>query len=93
MKVKVDFGSFPMYMGDDKQKKIVCDIRKGFASRIYTDISGIEAHLLAEKIYRSEGVFELIEGECAIIGSAAEVLFYGSFADSWHDYVKKHKEE
>ena len=54
MKVKVDFGSFPMYMGDDKQEKIVCDIRKGFASRIYTDISGIEAHLLAEKIYRSE---------------------------------------
>lgn len=92
MKLKVNFEAFPIYEDINKQNMIACDIRKGLGNNIYMRVPGIEAHLLAEKIYKSEGEIELNETECAVIDSSIG-LFTGSFADSWHDYVKKHKEE
>lgn len=92
MKVKVNFEVFPIYEDITKQNTIACDIRKGLGNNIYMGMPGIEAHLLAEKIYKSEGEIELDETECAVIDRSTG-LFTGSFADSWKDYVLRHKED
>lgn len=92
MKLKVDFRAFPIYGDITKENMIACDIRKGLGNSLYLGMSGIEAHLLAEKIYKSNGEIELDETECSVISGSLH-LFNGSFADSWNDYVLKNKED
>ncbi len=91
MKVKVNFGEFPIYGDITKKTLVACDIRQGLANNLYMLVPGIEAHVLAEKIYKSNGEIELNETECSVIDGSLN-LFNGSFADSWSDYVLKNKE-
>lgn len=47
---------------------IVIDVREIIAEQIYSKLGGLKFKLLAEKIYRSEGDFEIDEKEAEALG-------------------------
>lgn len=82
--MKVDFTKFPCYVGIRKSAKVLLDVSESLADAIYSNVPGITAHHLAEKIYSSGGETELNEKEVEILIGSAE-LFTGAFADSLKD--------
>lgn len=87
--MKVNFKKFPCYMGIKKDKKIEVDVSESLAESIYTNVPGIAAHHLAEKIYASDGEVELDEREVEMLLTTCKPLFTGVFFDSLKDYFKK----
>lgn len=64
------------------------DIRREVADSLYTKMSGIVAHDLALRIYRSEGAIELNEEEAALLTEFSRQCS-GAFADSWEAATKE----
>lgn len=82
--MKIDFTKFPCYVGIRKTEKVSLDVSESLADAIYSNVPGIIAHRLAERIYSSGGEMELNEKEVKILTGSAE-LFTGAFADSMRD--------
>lgn len=65
--MKIDFTDISIPAGIDHREYVRQDVRRDFADIIYRLGSGIEAHALAMKIYRSEGEEEYTGRECELI--------------------------
>ena len=64
---KVDFKNFPIRMniGSDEVKKV--DTRESIGNAVYHNAAGVRGLDLAMKIYKSEGVIELDDGEWSLL--------------------------
>lgn len=89
--MKINFTQFPVYDGIKKEKLIAHNVTEALGNGIYMNIPGLKAHLLAEKIFKSDsnGV-ELDEDEVNLLRASSE-LFPGVFADSIIDFLNKRK--
>lgn len=91
--MRINFAQFPLYDGIKKERLIANDITYAFGNWIWTNVAGLKAHLLGEKIFQStvEGV-ELDEEEVDIIRRSTPML-PGLLADSLNDYLDKKEKE
>ncbi len=69
------------------------DARESFANSIYMNMSGIRAHALAMKIYRSEGDEDYSSEETAIITEAAEKYGFPPFIDGLREQLDKNNKQ
>lgn len=88
--MKIDFTKFPLYVSCSKDFLEAFNITESLSNIIYTNIAGIGAHLLSEKIYLSKGEIEINDVEIKIIQECYPLLT-GAFADSLNDYIEKNK--
>lgn len=86
--MKINFKEFPIFIGIERTEKVLFDVRRDLANAMYVNVAGIEAHVLAEKIYKSDGPIDIEPEEQQVIERSLP-LFTGSFADSWHELVKE----
>lgn len=86
--MKVNFTSFPCYVGIKKDYMIQLDIAEPLADVIYNNVSGISAHVLSEKIYKSKGEVDIDENEVKILMKCTN-MFTAAFADSLTAYFDK----
>ena len=85
---KINFKEFPVkhnISGTDIKKE---DLREQFADLIYSNISGIKALTLAQKIYKSEGEEEYDDNEIEIIKKTVEELCIAMIIDSMHTIIE-----
>ena len=68
---KVDFKNFPirMHLGSDEVRKV--DTRESIGNAVYHNAAGVRGLDLAMKIYKSEGVIELDDGEWDLLMNIA----------------------
>lgn len=85
---KVNFKKFRMFLDITGERTKLFDIRREVADSIYTEMSGIVAHDLALRIYRSEGEIELNEEEINLLTEFSKRCS-GAFADSWEAATKE----
>ena len=52
---KINFGSLSVRTGIGSDVTTYLNIKESFANMLYTQVSGIAALVLAQKIYKSEG--------------------------------------
>lgn len=88
---KVNFKEFRMFLDITGERTKLFDIRREVADSIYTEMSGIVAHDLALRIYRSDGEIELNVEEINLL-TAFSKRCSGAFADSWEQTIKGHSE-
>lgn len=88
--MKADFRHFPVYTGIARRQKAAADIAESLAEYIYQRVPGLPAHVLAEKIYSSQGEVEITDTEKELLRNVAEQL-PGVFCDSIKDYFKTEK--
>lgn len=86
--MKINFKEFPIFIGIERTERVLFDVRRDLANSIYVNVAGIEAHVLAEKIYKSDGPIDMDPNETQVIEQSLP-LFTGSFADSWHELLKE----
>jgi len=86
---QINFKELLFFLGVNKEKKTVQDVREDFADLIYNNSSGIRAHALALKIYESNGAIELNNEEEMLIVETAEKLGTPAFIDSIREALKK----
>lgn len=85
--MKINFNKFPIYTSIRKEMVMEQDISFALANVIYSNVCGLVAHVLSERIYK-DGVVELSEKECEIILEVAD-CFPGIVADSIKDKLSK----
>ena len=85
--MKINFKQFPIYTDITHETREAVDVKNSLANTIYMNVPGIAAHVLAEKIYKSDGEIELSNEDIELIKSCAP-LFSGVFMDSFNDYVE-----
>lgn len=78
---KIDFERFSIPAGIGSGEVRTGDVRESFANVIYQAGTGIRAHALALKIYRSKGGTEYDDAEEALIMSMAERYCTPGFID------------
>ena len=88
--MKINFTQFPFYTDITHTVREAVDIKESLANTIYMNVPGIAAHILAEKIYKSDGEMELTNADIELIKSCAP-LFAGVFMDSFNDFVELKK--
>ncbi len=87
--MKIDFTKFPIYEGIKKEMRVANDMTFFFGNSIYNNMPGIDAHVLAEKIYQStEDGVELTDREVKLLRNLASML-PGVFADSINDHLNE----
>lgn len=79
--VKLNFQQFCVPTGVSRKNRRTGDARESFADMIYLNVNGIRAHLLAMKIFHSEGETEYSPEEVALIKDVAEKLCAPNFID------------
>lgn len=82
---KINFKEFPMKTGIASKDIVKADIRESFADVLYSNINGIKALTLAQKIYKSEGEIEFDDEEFDLIKIAAEQNCVPRLIDSLHN--------
>ncbi len=82
MAKSIDFSRFGIYTDISKSERREFDVRKEFADMLYTKVSGIAAHDLAFRIYRSGGRIELSDEEVSLIVNVSGQYCSGAFCDS-----------
>ena len=85
--MKINFKQFPVYTDITHETREAVDVKNSLANTIYMNVPGIAAHVLAEKIFKSEGEMDLSIEDIELIKSCAP-LFSGVFVDSFKDYVE-----
>lgn len=85
--MKINFKQFPIYTDITRETREAVDVKNSLSNTIYMNVPGIGAHVLAEKIYKSDGDIELSNEDIELIKSCAP-LFSGAFMDSFNDYVE-----
>ena len=89
--MKINFTKFPLYTDITHAVREDVDIKESLANTIYMNVPGIAAHVLAEKIFKSEGEMDLSIEDIELIKSCAP-LFSGVFMDSFNDFVDLKKQ-
>lgn len=85
--MKINFKQFPVYTDITHETREAADVKNSLANTIYMNVPGIAAHVLAEKIFKSEGEMDLSIEDIELIKSCAP-LFSGVFVDSFNDFVE-----
>lgn len=86
---KLDFQHFTVPSGISGKDSRTGDARESFADILYMGASGIRAHALAMKIYKSEGAEEYTDEEMRLIKGAAERFCTPAFIDGLRAQIKK----
>lgn len=86
---KADFKAFGMFTDITHTKRITGDARREFADLLYLRTSGIAAHDLAFRIYRSDGPVELSDEEAALVRDTARRYCNGAFIDGLEEQLSK----
>jgi len=79
---KISFKEFPLKKGLGSKDHQILDVRESLANLIYSNINGIAALTLAQKIYNSDGETEYDDNEISIIKGVAEQLCTARMIDS-----------
>lgn len=79
--MKLNFQKFTIPIDIAGKQKKEGDVRESFANLIYTNVSGIGAHALAFKIYKSEGEVEYSDEEMKTIQDIANKLTTPAFIE------------
>lgn len=79
---KINFKEFPLKKGLSSKDHQILDVRESLANLIYTNINGIAALTLAQKIYNSDGETEYDDNEITMLKSVAEQLCTARMIDS-----------
>ena len=90
---RIDFKNFEMWEGIAHRQKKVVDIREGVADLIYKNVSGMRGHMLAHKVYESDGMTEFTDEETKIIINMAEQLCVGPVIDGLHEQLANQQKE
>lgn len=85
---KINFKEFPIKKNMTGKETIGTDIRESFADLIYSNVNGIKALTLAQKIYNSEGEEKYSDNEIALIKNVAENLCTAKIIDSIHAIIE-----
>lgn len=88
---KADFKSFGMFTDITQQTRITGDARREFADLLYLRTSGIAAHDLAFRIYKSEGPVTLSDEEVALVRDTARRYCNGAFIDGLEEQLSKNE--
>ena len=64
---KINFSSLSVRTGIGSEQTTQLNIKESFANMLYTQVSGIAALVLAQKIYKSEGEEEYDDNEYDLI--------------------------
>lgn len=86
---KLDFQHFTVPSGISGRDSHTGDARESFADILYTGASGIRAHALAMKIYKSEGAEEYTDEEMRLIKGAAERFCTPAFIDGLRAQIQE----
>lgn len=86
---KLDFQHFSVPVGINGKVSRIGDARESFADVIYMGASGIRAHALAMKIYKSEGTEEFTDEEMRLITGLAERFCTPAFIDGLRAQMQK----
>lgn len=89
---KIDFSKFCVFTDITREKTAIVDVRKQLADAIYRNACGIEAHDLALRIYRSDGVVVLDEDDERLLRDFAKTLT-PLFMDSFEVNLKSEQGE
>lgn len=89
---KIDFKKFKMFTDITQERTVEVDARKTVADVLYIQFSGIAAHDLAFRIYRSEGEMEVNDEEASLLMQLGEQST-GVFRDSLHAALDKGEAE
>lgn len=87
--VKLDFQHFTVPSGISGRDSRMGDARESFADILYMGASGIRAHALAMKIYKSEGAEEYTDEEMRLIKGLAERFCTPAFIDGLRAQIEK----
>lgn len=86
---KLDFQHFTVPSGISGKDSRTGDARESFADILYMGASGIRAHALAMKIYKSEGAEEYTDEEMRLMKGLAERFCTPAFIDGLRAQIKK----
>lgn len=78
---KIDFKKFRIFTDISQERTAEVDVRKTVADVLYMQFSGIAAHDLAFRIYRSEGEIDLNDDEKSLLTQLGDKST-GVFRDS-----------
>ncbi|MDR0937995.1 MAG: hypothetical protein LBN29_01380 [Mediterranea sp.] len=88
----INFMQFALFMDIAKTREQVSDVREAFANILYSQVSGIRAHDLAFKIYRSNGAVEIDGEDSALLRSVAARYCTPAFIDALEGQLKDKEE-
>lgn len=71
---KINFSSLSIRTGIGSDQTTQLNIKESFANMLYTQVSGIAALVLAQKIYKSEGEEEYDDNEYDLIMRVANSM-------------------
>lgn len=71
---KINFASLSVRTGIGSDQTTQLNIKESFANMLYTQVSGIAALVLAQKIYKSEGEEEYDDNEYELIMRVANAM-------------------
>ena len=71
---KINFSSLSVRTGIGSEQTTQLNIKESFANMLYTQVSGIAALVLAQKIYKSEGEEEYDDQEYDLIMRVANAM-------------------
>lgn len=71
---KINFSSLSVRTGIGSDQTTQLNIKESFANMLYTQVSGIAALVLAQKIYKSEGEEEYDDNEYELIMRVANAM-------------------
>lgn len=71
---KINFSSLSVRTGIGSEQTTQLNIKESFANMLYTQVSGIAALVLAQKIYKSEGEEEYDDNEYELIMRVANAM-------------------
>ena len=86
---KINFKKFGMFTDISQTSKTEVDVSRVFSDTLYKNATGIVAHDLALRIYRSEGEIEVNAEELALIKSLAKNGCTPLFIDSLDSNIKE----
>lgn len=85
----INFKQFKVYTDITQENVQAVDVSRVIADQIYKNVTGIAAHDLAFRIYRSENEVTLSEEELELIRKIAQHLFTPIFIDSLENNINK----
>ena len=84
---KINCGSLPVRTGIGADTTTRLNIKESFANMLYTQVNGIAALTLAQKIYKSEGETEYDEREIKTLTEVVDNICFAAIVDAYHKII------
>ena len=84
---KINFGSLSVRTGIGVDTTTRLNIKESFANMLYTQVNGIAALTLAQKIYKSEGETEYDEREIKTLTEVVDNICFAAIVDAYHKII------